>query len=288
VLLGLGRREMEDAIGIVTSTQAAGLRSVTGTSTKSLLAGTGGQRGMISALMARSGFGGPARSIEHPFGLAAAVSDHTTGWVTLPDMGERYGIERTVFKYYSACHALHSSIESVESLKDDGRPFAPDEITSVRIALAPRVMEIANVPEPTTTLQARFSARHIVSAYLTGLPKNASPLGPEGLSSPELATLRRRVEVVADDALGADAFTGLDLVSHLEVVTADGAVRKASVPARGVAAPDELADQWQRLGRKAAEFAPASLGDDWAGAVIEAVGALDRADGVDAVTALLR
>jgi 2-methylcitrate dehydratase PrpD len=288
VLLGSDQVDLEAAIGIATSTQAAGLRSVTGTTTKSLLTGTGGQRGLVAALLARDGFGGPARSLEHPYGLAAAISNHTTSWLALPEIDEdRYGIERTVFKFHSACHALHSLIESIEVMTD-GRPLDPGDIDSVRIALAPRALEFADVKEPTTTLQARFSACHVASAYLTGLPDGASPIGPEALANEELSRLRRRVQVVGDEALRVpDAFTGLDLLSHVKVTKSDGSTLKVSVPAHGVVPPDRLSDQWRRLAEKAAAFAPASVGDDWATHLLDTVASLDSADDVAVLTALL-
>jgi 2-methylcitrate dehydratase PrpD len=259
---------------------------VTGTTSKSLLAGTGGQRGVISALLASGGFGGPARSLEHPYGLAQALSDHTTSWLTLPEIDEdRYGIERTVFKFHSACHALHSAIESIGVLTD-GQRLDPDEIASVKVAMAPRTLEFADVKEPTTTLQARFSACHVASAYLTGLPHGESPIGSEALANEELASLRRRVQVVGDESLRApDAFTGLDLLSHVKVVKSDGSVLKASVPAHGVVSPEGLPEQWRRLTEKTSSFAPESLGDAWADDLAQTVAALDTADDVTALVA---
>src|SRR5262245_45659374 len=101
--LGLDRRQLVDALGIVGS-MAGGIIEylAEGTWTKRMHAGWAAQSGMRAALLARAGFAGPRTVFEGVHGLFHGFAHTTKGDydAVIGDFGQRWVTETLAFKPY--------------------------------------------------------------------------------------------------------------------------------------------------------------------------------------------
>ena len=273
-LLGLDRQRWLYALGIA-GTQAAGLKGVFGTMCKPLHAGRAAANGLLAAVLAARGFTSAPHIIEAPQGFGAT---HGTlaGVEVLEPLHGRYLIRETLFKYHAACYWTHSVIESALSLRQEG--VRPEDVSAVEVEVGPSVLEVANIAEPRTGLEGKFSLRAVTAMALLGDDTtDPSAYSDERMSSPDLLALRDRV-LVTSAQTGPTAGT-------VRVRTGDGRSLTASADT-GVPA-DDLAEQRRRLAAKFRALAAPVVGRDRTARIVEEVDRLEELERVDQLTALL-
>jgi 2-methylcitrate dehydratase PrpD len=262
-LLGLDEDAAGHAFGLA-GTQAAGLKSVFGSMSKPLHAGKAAANGLFSAVLASKGFTSDREIVETRQGFAAT---HTSTFTpdALDHLDGRWLIAETLFKYHASCYLTHSAMEATIALKID-----PAEIESVRILVPPGHLDVCGIPEPRTGLEGKFSLRATVGMTLLG-DDTADPAAftDERITSPELTSLRDRIEVVPT----TDMFGTQSLV---EVHTRDG--RDLAETADVGTPANDLEQQWERLSAKFIRLAVPIVGDDRAWAMHDRVRNLDTLD----------
>lgn len=111
-VLNLSKEQMLNAMGIGGS-QASGIMEAEGTWTHRLHSGWAAHNGVVAALMAKSGFKGPATVIEGEHGFLHCFSDGSDLNNVLGGLGDSYEITKTSIKSYSCCRYEHSAIDGI-------------------------------------------------------------------------------------------------------------------------------------------------------------------------------
>ena len=274
-LMGLDAATMAHAIGLA-STRASGLKSQFGTMGKPLNAGFAAANGVECAALAA------AALISNPGGLEtgqgfSATHHGAAGPVgaALDGLGGDWLVTDVAHKFHACCHGIHAALEALGDLMADG--LNAEDVSSLRITVHPRWLDVCNIERPATGLEAKFSYRMAAAMALAGLGTSAlDSFRDDVCDRADLAELRDRVEVAPDGSCA-------DTAARVDVLTRHG--RKTHA-AHDLSAPLPLAARENKvlakaralLGRERADLTWRTLRAlDEAGCVSEPAGRLMRA-----------
>jgi 2-methylcitrate dehydratase PrpD len=255
-LLGLGREQLEQAMGIA-GTQAAGLKASFGTMSKHLNAGNAAAVGVLSARLAQAGYTGATDVIESAQGFAAA---HNAGPADLDpahpaaSLEDRLGVEQIIFKLHAACGGTHSAINGIRAIKAK-RPFGFDELDEIELTVSDQLPHVCGIPEPTTGLEGMFSIRYAASLAVVDSPTGPSAFATERVRDPFLKTVRGRIRVTPVSRI---AHTGSP--TEVTVRLKNGEVHEACLDALVVTPDEQLGEQWANLEAKFRDLVEPLLG----------------------------
>lgn len=198
--------------------------------TKSLHNVMAAQTGVQAALAARAGIRGPARLLEGPQGLFAAMSDAADPTRVLADLDGAWKIHDVSFKPWPACRHAHPAIDAALAIRSLAVASATSPITANRLDASTiasitlrtyrSAIDFCDCATPTTELQAKFSLQHGVAlTLLCGAPTMAD-FQVDALAVPAVAALRSKVSVIEDVQMTA-AFPA-HYAASLEVTLQDG------------------------------------------------------------------
>jgi 2-methylcitrate dehydratase PrpD len=279
-LLRLTPDELAQSIGIA-ATRAAGLKAAFGTSCKPLQCGNAASNGVLAALLARSGFDGPADALEHRAGFAATHSESFNDDIALgvpavvrdlakrPQVGSErdgYHLRFNLFKFHAACFETHAAIEcALDIARQIGR--GKEIIRSVRLVANRHCDDICNILSPTTALESKFSLRLAATFGLLGIT-TADPhsFSIENATNPNVIALRDKISVELVDDISVSAITmTAQLVDGREVQ----ATHDLSTPA------SDIPEQGNRVQNKFLALAQPALGDAAAQRVVSEISQLE-------------
>jgi 2-methylcitrate dehydratase PrpD len=256
-LLGLDREATAHALGLV-ATRASGLKSQFGTMGKPFHAGMAAANGVEAATLAAHGFVSRPDGIECAQGFAAT---HAGAPVTLVEPEHGYLFEAIRYKLHACCHGTHAALEALLGLRRE-HALVPETIERVEITTHPTWLQVCDLPQPATGLEAKFSYRLTAAFALTDVDTAAlASFSDANCTRSELVALRDRVRVVADPALAETA-------ARVSLTLADG---------REMAANHDLADP-QPIGSLTAKLrakAAALVGTERADALWETIATLE-------------
>src|SRR4051794_2475894 len=277
-LLGLDEDAWLRALGIA-GTQASGVKAVFGTMCKPLHAGKAAMSGLLAATLAARGFTSSREIVEAHQGFAATHAEVLAGVDALDAVAGRHLIRDTLFKYHAACYLTHAAIESALRLRDDDGLRAAD-VEAAEVEVDRAVLDVANIAEPRTGLEGKFSLRAVIAMALLG-DDTADPAAytDDRMAASELVALRDRVGVRAAD-------TGAPAVATVRLRTHRGAQLEATADTSVPAA--DLERQGERLAAKFTRLAGPVLGGERAGAVREAAEHVEELGSIREMTALCR
>jgi 2-methylcitrate dehydratase PrpD len=197
-LLGFDKGQIEKVLGLCT-TQLAGLRSVFGSSGKSLNAGKAAYNGLLAALLVEGGFDGPHNMLERPYGFVEAFSSIKP--TNIPDIDfNSYKIFENSVKAYACGLLTHGSIDAVLTVKDTYGLESKD-IKSLEFYIHPLSEDhkgIVGIVNPETPLQGKFSLRFCAAASLVvGKPLN-SLFNQEAIDNAEVRRIMGAIKVIVD------------------------------------------------------------------------------------------
>jgi 2-methylcitrate dehydratase PrpD len=186
VLLGLDRRTLQDALGIVAAhgpspPQGAFLHD---SMVKETIAWAG-VTGCASAFLAQAGFTGPED-----------VLDKSGRYDTdrlVKDMGQEYAILKTYFKPYASCRWSHSAIDGVLKLAGE-YDLQPADLQAIDVEGFQATMMLCDYT-PVNTVAAQYSIPFSLALALTYGRIGPAELAETNLQAPELLALASRVKV---------------------------------------------------------------------------------------------
>ncbi len=270
-ILGLDAEVCATALGIA-ATQAAALKSMFGTMCKPLHAGKAAANGQYAALLAKRGFSSRRDGIECSQGFADTQSPVVDPEGVLDGFGERFHTRDVLFKYHATCYGTHASIEALARLRN-AHGIDSRSVDKVEIRVPSRNLNVCNIQEPRTGLEAKFSLRLVSAMALAG--KSTSDIAEfddRVCADRELVRLRDRVRVVGDDELARGT-------SEVIVCMNDGVVYREF---DNVSAPNrDLDDQSRRLREKFLTLASPVIGDGKAREIVDLVRELEQLESMD-------
>jgi 2-methylcitrate dehydratase PrpD len=212
-LLGLDTRQMVWTIGLA-ATQAAGLREMFGSMAKSFHPGRSAQNGYTAALLAREGFTSGELGIEGRRGFAAVQAARFDLSKITAGLGTHFDLRENTYKPYPCGIVNHPTIDGAIRLHDAHHPD-PSAIASVKLRVAPLVLDLCNQQNITRGLQGKFSVYHGAAVGLVRGRAGIREYTDEAVNDPLVKQVRERVTAVGDPALTEDQ-------AHIDVELAGG------------------------------------------------------------------
>lgn len=216
-LLGLNELQARHALGLA-ATRASGLKSQFGSMGKPYHAGMAASNGVEVAMLAALGFESRLDGIECTAGFCethqAEGGDPSHVFAGLP---EEFRFVNVQHKFHACCHGTHATLEALQALRRS-RPFSPDEVRHIEIAIHPQWLPVCCIPEPRTGLEAKFSLAHV--SALTLADKDTTDIAAFNEANcldPVIRALAGRVRIVGDASLPDTASrvtVGLATASH--------------------------------------------------------------------------
>jgi 2-methylcitrate dehydratase PrpD len=252
------------AIGLAVS-QTVGHREGFGTAAKPLNAGKAAANGVLSALLAGSGFTSPATALDGDHGFLAVLSSRAEPDILLDGLGSRWHLLDNTYKPYPCGIVCHPAIDAAIALHQS---LAGRRVVAAELRCHPLVPELTGNRDPATGLHARFSTVHGVATGLLDGEVGLAQYTDERAQDQRVAELRRAVALRPDPDCRRDE-------ANLTLTLADGDRLSTHVEqARGSLA-NPLTDE--QLAHKGRLLAGPVLGGPRAEALADAVRALPDA-----------
>ena len=245
-LLGLDEQRMTWALGIA-ATQAAGLREMFGSMSKSLHGGRAAQNGLSAALLAHKGFTSSERALEAPRGFAHVLGEAPNLGAITDGLGTTFEVLQNTYKPFPCGVVIHPVIDGCITLKA-AHAIDPAAIRGIALRVNPIVLELCGRKTPATTSESKLSVYHSAAAATIAGRMTELEYAPACFGDPAVVALRQKVVAIADVAIREDeADVVIDLADgtalHHHVDYVVGSTRRPMSDAdietkfRGLAAP---------------------------------------------------
>jgi len=272
-LLGLNEQQLVSALGTA-STQSAGLCECLGMPAKSISVGNAARNGLWSALLAAKGFAGPAEPLAGRQGFYNALGNEPNLSLVTDGLGDSFEIMATSYKPYPCGFVIHPVLDCVLDWRRDHPGI---EVARVVVRGNPLLAHRTDRPEISTGRESQVSVQHAVAAALVHGKAGLDQFTDACAYDPRVQALRRKVEVVRDEAFST-------IAAAVEITSSDGTVHRLSqTAARGSDVnPMSDADLEQKLRAVASSWNPQAD----VGLLIDAVWSLDNSDDVSQLARL--
>jgi 2-methylcitrate dehydratase PrpD len=194
-VLKLNDKQFLSALGIA-ATQAAGLVEMLGSMARLLNAGFAARNGLTAALLAAQGFEGPAQPLEGDRGFVRVFGGSRKLGALADGLGKQWALRDVAYKPYPCGVVFHALIDACLQLRKGAAGFE-----RIEIQLHPLAIERGDRPEPRDAQEARLSAQHCAAVALLYGAAGVTQFTDEAATRPEVAVIRSRVRLEADDSL---------------------------------------------------------------------------------------
>ena len=272
-LLGLNEQQLVWALGTA-STQSSGLCECLGMAAKSVSVGNAARNGLWSALLGAKGFAGPAEPLAGRQGFYNALGNEPNLSLVTDGLGDSFEIMATSYKPYPCGFVIHPVLDCVLDWRRDHPGI---EVARVVVRGNPLLAHRTDRPEISTGRESQVSVQHAVAAALVHGKAGLDQFTDACAYDPRVQALRRKVEVVRDEAFST-------IAAAVEITSSDGTVHRLSqTAARGSDVnPMSDADLEQKLRAVASSWNPQAD----VGLLIDAVWSLDNSDDVSQLARL--
>ena len=157
-LLNLNPNQMLNAFGSA-GTQSAGLWEFLrdAADSKQLHTAHAASTGLMSAYIAQSGFTGAQHILEGKQGLAAGMSSDANPSKLVDQLGTRWALAETSFKYHASCRHTHPAADALLQVML-AHKLKPSDITRVETLVHQGAIDVLGpVINPSTVHQSKFS-----------------------------------------------------------------------------------------------------------------------------------
>ena len=201
-LIGLNEQQMIWAIGLA-ATQAAGLREMFGSMAKALHPGRAAQNGYASALLAQAGFTAGIHGLEGARGFAAVQAANYDLSKITRGLGFDWDLRANTYKPFPCGIVNHPAIDGAIQIHNEFHP-APESIRSVRLRVAPLVLDLCNQQNITRGLQGKFSVYHGAAIGLVRGKAGIREYTDEAVNDPAIKRVRESATAVGDPSITED------------------------------------------------------------------------------------
>jgi len=198
-ILSFNRKKISDTLGIA-AIQCAGLLIVvhSGQMMKPLNAGKAAYNGVLSALLAQGGAGGPQDVLEDKDGFAQAFAGDWDPSLLLGNSGSRFGIIECYRKLYPACRHSHAAIDAALFIRNTHK-IALDNIQEIRVTTYPAALKLTQKPTmPADVPGTRFNLAFAVSLAMAKGAAGLTEFSMDSVNNPNIRQLFDKVKLLSD------------------------------------------------------------------------------------------
>ncbi|MFH1300152.1 MAG: MmgE/PrpD family protein [Planctomycetota bacterium] len=227
-LLKLSPDQLRCAYGIAAS-KSGGLRANFGTPTKPLQAGFAAHDGIVSAMLAKLGYGANPDILETEFGLAHVLGEGEPNEAPFgaPESPLAILSSGVVVKQYPTCARTHTAIDAALSIVLTHH-ITPSQIANILCETDDETFKILIHPLPQTGLEAKFSMPYCLARACLEGGLGLEHFRDETIGDPAVRELMDRVQHRVSDAIVEKGFD-FRASSNVIITLTDGRVFRKSV-----------------------------------------------------------
>jgi hypothetical protein len=202
-LLGLNAQQTGWAFGCAAS-QASGLVESLGTMAKSIGVGNAASNGLLSALLAQSGFSGPAAPLEGNRGFVPVFGPEVNWEALTNGLGEQWEIQANTYKPYPCGVVLNPVIQACLALRSSVANDL-DKIDHMILRAHPLLRQRTDRPNVTSGKLSQVSAQHAVAISLLRGRAGLNEFSDVAVTDPVVIALGSCLDFLDDASLGVEA-----------------------------------------------------------------------------------
>jgi len=227
-LLKLDETQFLHAVGSA-GTQAAGLWQFLqdAADSKQLHTAKASADGLLAAYTARDGMTGATQILEGEQGMAAGMLGDGDIQFLTGNLGQRWAITETSFKFHASCRHTHPAADALLKLVQE-QSVKPENIERIRAYVYQAALDVlGKVTKPQTIHQSKFSMGFVLALIGRYGRAGVNDFTDEALADAQLLDLHGRVEMILDTEI--DAAYPDKWMAAVEVETKDGQTLSARV-----------------------------------------------------------
>jgi 2-methylcitrate dehydratase PrpD len=284
-LLGLGEREMVNALGIAGS-YSGGLiefsRCREGAMIKRLHLGKAAEGGVTAALLASRGFAGPESILEGKFGFCRTFSDSPKLSYLTYRLAQKFESLNLCIKR-CACHInAHAPIEALQKLRGE-IAFNPEDVREIVVGGIEKLATHHAIYRPRDLMMAQYSIPFCVALSLYDDPTDPESFNDKKLEDKNILGTMRKVRLKVDREIERK---GWDRAARVTVVLA-GKKRHSALIVHFKGTPRNPMSRAE-VEAKARKLTRALLPAGQLERLVEAVNDLEKIDDVSSIGDILR
>jgi 2-methylcitrate dehydratase PrpD len=202
-------------------TQAAGLWQylLDAAHSKQIHTAKAGFNGLLSAYQAREGVTGPADILGGVKGLARSMSGTTFPEALDEDLGSRWAVTKTSFKWHASCRHTHPSVDGLLALMSE-HSIQFDDILKVQCSVYRAAIEVLSMGGTKSVHHSKFSMQFTLALAAKLGRASINDFTEEALGQADLLEFMDRVEMMLDKKID-DAFPK-QWMARVLITTKDG------------------------------------------------------------------
>lgn len=253
--LNLDAQGLAWAFGSAAS-QACGLVEALGTMAKSMGVGNAARNGLLSALLAQTGFDGPARPLEGTHGFLNVAGERPNLAGMVGQLGAHWELLSNTYKPYPCGIVLNPVIEACLTLR--ARPgMKIERIERIEVIGPPLLRQRTDRPRVRTGRESQVSAQHAIGIVLTTGKAGLEQFSDAAVAERPVQLLGEKVFFTDDASMSIDAARVVVSIRDGETLTEGVDFAKGSLknPLSDRALEDKLRDLC-RYGRSGVDPEP--------------------------------
>jgi 2-methylcitrate dehydratase PrpD len=205
---------------------------------------------LLAAYLTADGLTGARNILEGDQGLAAGMSTDAEPARLSADLGSRWALLETSFKFHASCRHTHPAADALLDLMQREGLHA-EQIARVETRVHQGAIDVlGRVTVPASVHQAKFSMGTVLGLIAVHGKAGLTEFHELALTDPAVAALRDKVSMTLDpevDGAYPQRWLGRVTVTTLEGRTLHGAIDEPKGDPGNTLSRAELADKFQRL-----------------------------------------
>jgi 2-methylcitrate dehydratase PrpD len=235
-ILHLNSQQMLDALALAFNKSGGSFQSnVDGSLAVRVIQGFVSQGGIICAQLAQKGITGPKNFLEGIYGyFHLYAKDRHNSQALTADLGERFEMNKTLFKKYPSCGCTMASTDAILDLIKE-KSLTSENVTRIDIKVPPYSYKLVGAPfqiGDNPKVNAQFNIQYCVANALLRKSSKLPHFDESSIRDREIMEFTKNIHVSPDPALDDPEKPGSSLAAHMQVTTKDGNVyeKKVDVP----------------------------------------------------------
>ncbi len=232
-ILRLNSKQMLDTLALAFNKAGGSFQSnIDGSLAVRVIQGFVSQGGVICAQLAQRGITGPKNFLEGTYGyFHLYAKDKYDPQSVTKELGERFEMDKTLFKKYPSCGCTLASTDAILDLIKE-KDLTPEDIADIDIKVPPysyklvgAQFEVGDNPK----VNAQFNIQYCVANALFRKSSKLHHFDESYIRDPKIMDLTKNIHISPEPSLDDPERLGFSLAAHMKVTTKKGNVYHKAV-----------------------------------------------------------